>query len=117
MEDLEEDLVPELEQELEALESKALTLSEVALQPLCPVVMKDLKDRGHQGLAAEPEELRSDASVDPLDLAVGYVVLAFGLVEEEVEVPEGPLGLVRQLRRKQVLTVQLRSVLCPCREC
>ena len=90
--------MPEPDQELETLELKALIQLEVALQPLCPAVMRGLKDRGHRGLAAEPEKLRSDASGDPLDLAVGYVVLAFGLVEEEVEVLEDPLGLVRRLR-------------------
>ena len=83
---------------MEALELKALMEPEVARQLLCPAVMKGLKDRGHQGLAVEPERLRFDVSGDPLDSAVGYVVLAFGLVEEEVEVLEDPLGLVRRLR-------------------
>ena len=90
--------MPELEQELEVLELKALMEPEVARQPLCLAVMKGLKDRGHRGLAAEPEKLRFDASGDPLDSAVGYVVLAFGLAEEEVEVPEDPLDLARRLR-------------------
>ena len=88
--------MPELEQEFEAPDLMAPVGPEVAPPPLCHAVMRGLKGRGRWGPVAELGKLLCSASVDPLDLVVGCVVLAFGLVEEEVEALGGPRGLAHQ---------------------